>query len=426
MIYGGDGLSHAQEGAADDAGKAGKAVFLPFVLPGEEVTATVVEEKSGFVRANMDELLKPSPTRAKPPCPYFGDCGGCHYQHAGYESQLEFKQTILRETFRRNGKFEWTNEIVTHSGEPWNYRNRTRMKVRTGEAFAIGYHRMASHELLAVEKCPISSPAINRVIFHLWQLGREQRVPQGITEIEIFANHDDSALLLEVYGSQAGDNLQELVRDLQVRVPEIKGVAFFGAPPSGPGFSQPELRQTIGDGFLMYQAGEKQFRVSAGSFFQTNRHLVNELVRTVVSDYGGGTALDLYAGVGLFTNHLAKRFDRVFAIESSPVSAADLQANALKNVTPLRATTEQFLQKSLNLKPEMVIADPPRAGLGDQAAKLLAALRVRKIVYLSCDPTTLARDLQVLLEFGYKMEEVHLIDLFPQTFHIESMVKLSR
>jgi 23S rRNA (uracil1939-C5)-methyltransferase len=251
-------------------------------------------------------------------------------------------------------------------------------------------------------------------------------VPQGITEIEVFANHDDSALLLEVYGPPAGDNLQEFVRDLQVRVPEIKGVAFFGAPSSGPSFSQPELRQTIGDGFLMYQAGEKQFRVSAGSFFQTNRHLVNELVRTVVSDYGGGTALDLYAGVGLFTNHLAKRFDRVFAIESSPVSAEDLQANALKNVTPLRATTEQFLQKSLNLKPEMVIADPPRTGLGDQAAKLLAALRVRKIVYLSCDPTTLARDLQVLLEFGYKMEEVHLIDLFPQTFHIESMVKLSR
>jgi 23S rRNA (uracil1939-C5)-methyltransferase len=417
MIYGGDGLSHAPEG---------KAVFLPFVLPGEEVTATVVEEKSGFLRATMDELLKSSPARVKPLCPYFGDCGGCHYQHASYESQLEIKQAILRETFRRNGKFEWTNEIVIHSAEPWNYRNRTRMKVRTGEAFAMGYHRLASHELLAVEKCPISSPAINRVILHLWQLGRDQRVPQGITEIEIFANHDDSALLLEVYGSQVGENLQEFVRDLQVRVPEIKGVAFFSLPPSGPGFSQPELKQTIGDGFLMYQAGEKQFRVSAGSFFQTNRHLVSELVRTVVSDYGGGTALDLYAGVGLFTNHLAKRFDRVFAIESSPVAAADLQANALKNVTPLRATTEQFLQKSLNLKPEMIIADPPRAGLGDQAVKLLAALRVRKIVYLSCDPTTLARDLQVLLEFGYQMEEVHLIDLFPQTFHIESMVKLSK
>jgi 23S rRNA (uracil1939-C5)-methyltransferase len=417
MIYGGDGLSHAPEG---------KAVFLPFVLPGEEVAATAVEEKSGFVRASVDELLKPSKARVQPPCPYFGDCGGCHYQHTNYENQLEIKRAILRETFRRNGKFEWTGEISTHSAEPWNYRNRTRMKVRTGENFAMGYHRAASHDLLPVEKCPISAPSINRVIFHLWDLGRAQRLPEGIAEIEFFANHDDSALLLEVYGVLGKDQLPDFVRDLQVRVPEIKGVAFFGPPATGPSAGLPELQHTIGQGFLNYQAAEKQFRVSAGSFFQVNRHLTSELVRTVVSDYGGGTALDLYAGVGLFSNHAAKRFERVFAVESSPVAAADLQANALRNVTPLRATTEQFLQKSLNLKPELVIADPPRAGLGDQAVKLLAALRAPKVIYLSCDPTTLARDLQVLLEFGCRLEEVHLIDLFPQTFHMETMVKLTR
>lgn len=417
MIYGGDGLARSPEG---------KTVFLPFVLPGEDVTASITEEKTGFMRAVADELLKASEKRIEPRCPYFGNCGGCHYQHTGYDHQLEIKRAILLETFRRTGKFEWANEIRVHAAEPWGYRNRTQMKVHTGENFALGYHRFGTHELLPVEKCPISSPAINRVIFHLWHLGREQRLPQGISEIEFFANHDDSAVLLEAYGTQSTENLQEFVRDLQVRVPEIKGVAFFGPPPAGPNSALPELKQTVGNGFLNYKAAEKQFRVSAGSFFQTNRFLVDELVRTVVSDSGGGTALDLYAGVGLFTNHLAKRFERVFAIESSPASSADLQANALKNVTPLRATTEQFLQKSLNLKPELVIADPPRAGLGDQAAKLLAALRVPKIVYLSCDPTTLARDLQVLLEFGYRLEEVHLIDLFPQTFHIESMVRLAK
>ena len=417
MIYGGDGLARSPEG---------KTVFVPLVLPSEEVSVSVTEEKPGFMRANLDQVLKPSSKRTEAPCPYFGRCGGCHYQHTDYQTQLELKQAILRETFRRTAKFEWQGEIAVHSSGPWNYRNRTRMKVHAGDDFALGYYRLNSHELLPVEKCPISSPAINRVVFHLWQLGREQRIPQGVSEVEFFANHDDSAMLLEIYGGHESPNLKEFVRDLQVRVPEIKGVGLFTAPPAGPHSALPELKQTIGDGFLTYQAGERSFRVSLGSFFQTNRYMVNELVKTVVSDYGGGTALDLYAGVGLFSNHLAKRFDRVFAIESAPASAADLQANALKNVTAMKATTEQFLPKSHNLKPELVVADPPRAGLGDLAAKMLAALRAKKIIYLSCDPTTLARDLQIMLEFGYRVEEVHLIDLFPQTFHIESMVKLAR
>ena len=417
MIYGGDGLARSPEG---------KAVFLPLVLPGEQVAATIVEEKSGFMRATVDELFKPSERRVQPPCPYFGPCGGCHYQHTDYPHQLGIKLGVLRESFRRTGKFKWENEITLHSAEPWNYRNRTRMKVVTGENFALGYYRMNSNELLPVEQCPISSPAINQVIARLWQLGREQRVPQGISEIEFFANHDDSALLLEVYGWQGNANMEEFARNLREHISQIRGVASFAPAAGAHSSSIPELKHTIGDAFLTYQAGEKQFRVSAGSFFQTNRFLASELVRTVVSDFGGGTALDLYAGVGLFANHLAKRFERVFAVESSPASVADLQANAPKNVTPLKATTEQFLHKAHNLKPELVIVDPPRAGLGDQATKTLAALRVRKIIYLSCDPTTLARDLQELLEFGYRIEEVHLIDLFPQTFHIESMVRLAR
>ena len=149
-------------------------------------------------------------------------------------------------------------------------------------------------------------------------------------------------------------------------------------------------------------------------------------MRSVTSGLSGRMALDLYAGVGLFANHLCKRFHQVFAIEPSPASAVDLQANAQKNVTAVRATTEQFLQRSLNLNPDVVVVDPPRAGMGEAATKLLAALRVPRIVYLSCDPTTLARDLRLLLDFGYGIERVDLIDLFPQTFHIESIVRLGR
>ncbi len=416
MIYGGDGLARNAEG---------KTVFVPLVLPGEEVTAEVEEEKPGFVRANVEQLLTPSEKRIQPGCPYFGSCGGCHYQHTDYENQLEIKRAILRETFRRTGKFEWEKEIITHAGEPWGYRNRTRMKVQTQPEFALGYRRLASHQLLPVEKCPISAPGINRMVSHLWELGREGRVPQGIGEIEFFANQDDSQLLLEIYGAPPITGLQDFFRDLQVRMPELQGLAAFTL--LGP-HSQANLepKQTMGASFLAYRAAERQFRVSAGSFFQTNRSLVDELASMVTSGFSGRVALDLYAGVGLFANHLCKRFHQVFAVESSPASAADLQANIQKNVIAVRATTEQFLQKSLNLNPDVVVADPPRAGMGDSATKLLAALRVPRIVYLSCDPTTLARDLRLLLDFGYQVEEVHLIDLFPQTFHIETMVRLAR
>jgi 23S rRNA (uracil1939-C5)-methyltransferase len=418
MIYGGDGLARSSEG---------KAVFVPFVLPGEEVNATILEEKTGYARATLNQLLRPSEARIEAACPYFGQCGGCHYQHTGYPAQLEMKCAILRETLQRIAKFDWQNEIAVHSAEPWNYRNRTRMKVRGGEHFALGYHRNSSHNLLPVKQCPISSPAINRVIQHLWQLGEAGRVPQGITEIEFFAGHADSGLLLEIYLLPGAPEMQEFARDMQIRVPEIQGIAFFTQPPGRMAGSGPaEVRQVIGAPYLAYQVGDKAFRVSAGSFFQTNRYLVRDLVQAVTAEGSGRTALDLYAGVGLFATHLAKRFDQVFAVESSPASGGDLEANVPKNVTAVRTTAEQFLPKCHNLRPDLVVVDPPRAGLGDKAAKMLASLRVPRITYLSCDPTTLARDLRLFLEGGYRVEDVRLIDLFPQTFHIESMVRLAR
>jgi 23S rRNA (uracil1939-C5)-methyltransferase len=414
LIYGGDGLSRMPEG---------KTVFLPFVLAGEEVSATVVEEKSGFARATVNELLKPSAMRQQPPCSYFGRCGGCHYQHASYSAQLDIKRAALKETLLRTAKLDWQQEITVHAGEPWNYRNRVRFKVRTGNDFAIGYHRTASHDLLPVEQCPISSPLINRALQQLWKLGREQRVPQGIKEIELFASHDDARLLMEIYAIAGAPPIQEFAQEAQRAMPEVKGVALFTEAGSN---GQAELQQNVGETFLNYQVGEKVFRVSAGSFFQTNRFLLSDLVHTVMEDCHGKTALDLYAGVGLFAYHLAKRFEQVFAVESSPVSSRDLDANVPKNVTPVHTTTEQFLPKCLNLHPDMVVADPPRSGLGDQAAKLLASLRVSNIIYVSCDPATLARDLRLLLESGYRVEGIHLVDLFPQTFHIESIVRLTR
>lgn len=416
MVYGGDGLARLD---------GGKAVFLPFVLPGEEVSATVLKEKSSFGRASVDQVLQPSDKRVKPLCPYFQSCGGCHYQHAGYQTQLELKGSILRETLLRNAKLEWSGDIVAHSSEPWHYRNRTRFKVRGGRDFAIGYHRFASHELLPVKECPISSPAVNQVLQQLWALGEAGAVPAGLREIELFVDHADSRLVLEMIHARQAEGIREFAGELQSRLSSVQGVGLFEESAAGSS-APPALKEAVGNPTLLYQVGEKSFRVSAGSFFQTNRFLVNDLVKTVVGDFFGNIALDLYSGVGLFANHLAKRFTQVFAVESSPASAADLQSNVLKNVVPVKTEVEQFLPRCLNMHPDVVVVDPPRAGLGAKVTQLLGSLRVKRISYVSCDPATLARDVRVLRDMGYHVEEVHLIDLFPQTFHIESVVRLAR
>jgi 23S rRNA (uracil1939-C5)-methyltransferase len=420
LVYGGEGLARLPDG---------KAVFVPFVLPGEEVSATLAREKSSFARARAEEVLKPAPTRIQAKCPYFGSCGGCHYQHTLYNSQLEIKRSILRETLLRNAKFEWKGEIKTHSAEPWNYRNRTRLKVRGGNGpdFALGYHRLASHDLLPVKSCPISSPAVNRVIQLLWEMGEKGLVDAGIKEIEFFADHTDSKMILEIH-HVAGVKLDEIrafAADLERRAPEIKGVAIFAEALRGSG-QPPHLKETMGNASLRYQVGDKTFRVSAGSFFQTNRFLVSDLAQVVAADLFGTIALDLYAGVGLFASHLARRFDQVFAVESSPASAADLKTNAPRNVVPVKSTVEQFLTRSLNMNPDVVVVDPPRSGLGARVTQLLAALGVKRIVYVACDPATLARDVRTFLDFGYQVEAVHLVDLFPQTFHLETVVRLVR
>ncbi len=415
LVYGGDGLARLAEG---------KTVFLPFVLPAEEVNATIVQEKSSFARATVDEVVKPSPYRTAPVCAYFSNCGGCHYQHAGYAAQLENKRAILKETLLRNGKLEWKGEIITHSGEPWNYRNRSRFKVRSGPDFAIGYHRLGSHELLPVKQCPISSPAINSFLVKIWELGEAGKVPAGINEIEVFSDHANAKVVLEIYLAPDAPEMREFAAELQTKAPEIQGFAFFAGTPAEAGAAQP--RYTVGDPVLAYQVGERSLRVNAGAFFQVNRYLVRELVQTVCGDFHGRIALDLYAGVGLFATHLARRFDQVFAVESAPISSIDLQANAAKNLVPVRSTAEGFLPRCINMQPDLVVVDPPRAGLGPKVTQLLAALRVKRIVYVSCDPATLARDVRLLLETGYHVEEVHMIDLFPQTFHIESIVRLAR
>jgi 23S rRNA (uracil1939-C5)-methyltransferase len=423
LIYGGDGLARLP---ADDHGP-GKTVFVPFVLAGEAVEAALAEQKPGFARASLNRVAAVSPDRVEPGCQYFQLCGGCHYQHSSYEHQLQIKSEILRETLRRTAKVELPCELQIHSSLEWGYRNRTRLKVQTAPEFALGYYQLRSHQLLPITHCPISSPLVNRAVAAVWECGRSDEIPPAVRELELFADHADEVLLVEAYceprtsqgdAQAAADKLSSIMR-------EVKGAAVFELPPANQ-FVEPKRLAASGSTTIAYRTKRAAYRVSAGAFFQVNRFLIDELAEIVVGGATGQMALDLYAGVGLFAVPLEESFAQVIAVEASQTSYADLRQNAGQEVKAVRSTTAQYLDQASGIHPDMVVADPPRGGLGENVVRSLARLGAPRITYVSCDPSTLARDLRTLLSLGYRIEGAHLIDLFPQTYHIESVFHLAR
>ena len=442
LIYGGDGLARA------DASLDGRsmAVFVPFVLPGERVDAEIGRGKAGFARGLVTQLIEASPDRVEGRCPYFQRCGGCHYQHIPYERQLEFKAEILRETLRRIAKIELKSEIRLHASPPWNYRSRTRLQVRTapefppqtgnaGSGFALGYFRFGSREFLPVRECPISSPLINRTMARLLELGG-LNCPAAVEELELFADAADDGLLAWAFCGREAEPL-DLVRwgeALQREIPEIGGVTFFSSRRrvEEDEMTDSKVLAQLGARALRYRTNEHAYQVSAGGFFQVNRYLVDELVSVVTGKAGGEVALDLYAGGGLFSAVLARSFHHIFAVEASQTSHADLGQNVPANVKAVGARTEDFLSddyrtsRGAKKRPDLVVMDPPRTGAGKAVIRSLVEMGAPVVRYVSCDPATLARDLAPLLAAGYHIEEAHLFDLFPETFHIESVMLLAR
>jgi 23S rRNA (uracil1939-C5)-methyltransferase len=422
LVYGGDGLARL---AANEIGHR-KAIFVPFVLEGEKVEVSIIEENRGYSRASVESIIEPSPHRVEARCPYFQVCGGCHYQHSSYEHQVEAKVAILKENLRRIAKIELETELVIHTSPPWNYRNRTRLKVRGEPEFALGYYKLSSHELLPVEECPISSPLINQAIADLWQAGRATKLPLKIEEIELFADGDDERLLAEIHchPSVSAEMAKEIGDAVMSTVAQCAGAVVFRAQERGAEF---EFVASVGAAEVVYKTGCAQFRVSAGAFFQVNRFLIDKLVAIVTGNQSGKLALDLYAGVGLFSLALSKSFAQVIAVESSPTAYSDLLYNTKPNIKAVHAATDRFLnQGSSKVHPDLIVVDPPRGGLGEVVVRGLGRLGARQVTYVSCDPATLSRDLAGLLKAGYRIQRAHVVDLFPQTFHIESVFGLVR
>ena len=376
-VYGGDALARVD----------GRVVLAPFTLPGETVCLNVGDG----IHAELAEVTQASPERVAPPCPLFTRCGGCHYQHAPYAFQLARKVEILREQLRRVGKIEYAGDIETISGPPLGYRNRAQFHIDNGR---IGYLAPRSHTLVPVTgDCPILSPRLNQALEEMRARLDDPRFPRFVRSLELFTNETDVQV-----------NVLETDRPVAKSFYEWCGSVVA----------------------VDYATSVGTFRVSPRSFFQVNRFLLENLVDIALENAAGQSALDLYAGVGLFALPLAKRFQNVIAVESGVTAARDQEVNAQRAGVTMqteRARVEDFL-RSFADTPDFVLLDPPRAGLEKAVVAQLERLAPPRITIVSCDPATLARDLAAFT--SYKMERVTLIDLFPQTYHIETVVHLIR
>jgi 23S rRNA (uracil1939-C5)-methyltransferase len=425
LVYGGAALGHYQ----------GRAVLVPRALPGERVEVETVRTAKGVVHARLLRVLDAAPERVDPPCPYFGRCGGCQLQQLSAGHQTISKQDVLRETLRRIGKILWDADIPLFSAHPWNYRSHAQLKVacQADGQVALGFFEAESHRLISVEACLILSPRLNSILVEL-RRPEWSALLADCREIELAADDEDEKVMITLHGSLTAEKAEKLARQSLAQLPGAVCVAF----PRGRDW------QVFGEPALVYRVGEFQYKISPGSFFQASRFLIPKLVHAVTKDPldrqapgsqgatsgGGNIALDLYAGVGLFTLPLARSFSEVVGVEGNATSSQDLARNAeihgLKNLRAAPATAFDFLRRYAQLEPDLVVLDPPRTGVDLPTLRLLTALRPRRIHYVSCAPPTLARDLRFLVQQGFRLNSIELFDLFPQTYHIESLARLTR
>lgn len=411
LVYGGEALGYSE----------GRAVMVPHALPGERLEVEPSRVAKGVVHARIVRILEAAPERIHPPCPYFGRCGGCHYQHLDIENQILWKSAIVRETMQRIGKINWDGDIKVHQASPWNYRNQAQLKVagNSSGGVALGFFAGESHQLVPVDECLILSPRLNQVLRQLRQPQWLERL-RGCREVDLLANDRDDRVRITLHGGPEAELLEGLATDVLRHVDDVVAVACHAG----------RTWQVLGDNNFTYQVGEFRYRLSAGAFFQSSRHLISGLVRAVTDTSVGGLALDLYAGVGLFTLPLARRFKQVIGVESHPAAARDLRANAashgLDHVRSVGQSTSDFLRRFAQTEPDLVVLDPPRAGAGKSTLKYVVDLQPRRVHYVACHPPTWARDLGYLLSGNYRLEGVEMFDCFPHTYHIECLARLVR
>lgn len=384
-----------------------------------------------------------SETTATPLCKHFDRCGGCQHQDVLYQAQLLAKREHLRHLLTEAGVSS-TDDIGTHSAEPYHYRNRIRLRIeRSDEMFQLGYNQLGTTAFQPITECPIAAPALWSTATAIINAARDDRDAHfwlsAASEVELFCNHDAAQLQFTLLCAPRTKSLQgsfaRAFAAFQQHAPAGLTIAGAGAIASDPrtGPTGRTLAEA-GSAGLNYRVGDELYWITRGGFFQVNRFLLETLVQLVCTDKNeprsGALAWDLFSGVGLFSRILARTFAQVTAVESNPIAITDLR-NVFRKLSPshnaIESTVLDYLRAAVlqRDRPELVVLDPPRAGAGIEACELLNRIAPETIVYVSCDPTTLARDLATL-QTHYKGTALHLVDLFPQTFHLETVAILHR
>ena len=395
MTFGGDALGRLPDG---------RAVFVPFGLPHETVKIHLTDEKATFARGEIVEILTPSPLRIRPLCSHFGTCGGCNYQHLAYPNQIILKQKIVADQLKRlAGLTDFPVAAVVPSPDAWNYRNTVQFRVSS--AGKLGYQRANSIAFVEISECHLPLENINL----FWpQLVFEEN--SGISR-SIVRSSNEGELLLGL------ESQQDLPPEFSVDFPI--SVVYTG-PNSTTVLS--------GEEFVVMTVNNRDFKVSLNSFFQTNLTQAEAMVDHVLKlagDLQGKAVLDAYCGVGLFSAFMAEKAMHLVSIELSDSACDDFAANLdeFSNVDLYIGAVEEVLP-SLSLKPDVVVIDPPRAGLDQRVISAIAAATPANVIYVSCDPATLARDIKRFLQLGYSLKNVTPFDQFPQTYHIETISQL--
>jgi len=397
FVFGGDVIGRLPDG---------RAVFVPFGLPGELARIHLTEQKQNFTHGVIDTILEPSPMRITPLCPHFGICGGCSYQHMSYADQLTTKQAIVKDQLQRLGGIaDFPIDPIVAAPEPWNYRNSMHFRVSPNGKF--GFQKAGSNEFIAIQECHLPTEAIN----NLWpQLEFESG--SGI----------DRAILRE----GVEEDLILGLSSQEDQAPEFS-VDF---PISAVYLDSSGASVMSGDEYVVMQVKDRLYRVSIESFFQVNIAQAGAMVDHVLKLAGNlkkKTVIDAYCGVGLFSVFIAPKVERLIGIEVSESACNDFAVNLdeFSNVELYIGAVEDIFP-SLKLNPDLVIIDPPRAGLDSRVISQLAASKTEQIIYVSCDPATLARDIKRLTGKGYSLKSVTPFDQFPQTHHIETVCLLEQ
>lgn len=416
LVYGGKGLGRMD----------GKVVFVPYAAPGDVAEVEIVEEKKGFSEGRIRRLVASSPLRVEPPCPVYGRCGGCSLQHMGYEAQLEWKQRMLDETLRRLGKVEGVEfDAPVPSPSPFNYRSRARFHASGARA---GFFEEGSHRIVDMDECPLLHPLVNGAFLDFKHTVLGNKARPDIYSFEVGLSEADQGTVISMMAAPSGGfDWDKLLKG----VSGLKGFEVWAPKENS---RRGRFVAAEGDTNLLYNAGGVDFSAGIGVFTQVNAAQNRTMVEKVAgfSDLSGKEGvLDLYCGVGNLGLPLAARAARVIGVEASGPAIEAARENARKNGIKNAAFNEgdsmgwlkQNLKELEKNGPSVLILDPPRGG-EPQIARALSDARPGRIVYVSCSPPTLARDVRNLAGLGYRVSRAVLVDMFPQTYHIESILGL--